>query len=124
MATMAICAISTPALPRNTTMRLSQISVQRKRSQKQFLSNTGNLEGCSSEGLVEKWRVGVSFFPSFLKKKGKSIEEVKEELIMAIKPLDRGAEATPEDQERIDQVIPFLYIWLLELLSLINLFHF
>jgi hypothetical protein len=58
--------------------------------------------GISSEVLVEKWRVGVSFIPSFLKKKGKSTEEVKEELLLTIESLDRGTEATPEDQESID----------------------
>ncbi|WOK97695.1 putative plastid-lipid-associated protein 4, chloroplastic [Canna indica] len=51
-----------------------------------------------------RWRVGVSFFPSFLKKKARSPEEIKEELLAEIAPLDRGADATPEDQERIDQI--------------------
>uniref|UniRef100_A0A7N0RH08 Plastid lipid-associated protein/fibrillin conserved domain-containing protein n=1 Tax=Kalanchoe fedtschenkoi TaxID=63787 RepID=A0A7N0RH08_KALFE len=52
---------------------------------------------------TDKWRAGVSFFPAFLKK-GKDAKELKEELLEAIAPLDRGAEATPEDQERIDQL--------------------
>lgn len=77
--------------------------------------NTGNLEAHNSEGL-EKSRIGVSSFPSFQKKE-KSREEVKEELFKAIEPLDRGAEATPEDQERVDQVILFLEIWSSVLLS-------
>ncbi|CAL9067686.1 probable plastid-lipid-associated protein 4, chloroplastic [Musa acuminata AAA Group] len=51
-----------------------------------------------------RWRAGVSFFPSFLKKKARSPEEIKEELLEAIAPLDRGADATPDDQERIDQI--------------------
>ncbi|MQL91139.1 hypothetical protein Taro_023745 [Colocasia esculenta] len=56
-------------------------------------------------GAAEKWRLGVSFFPSFLSsKKGKSSEDIKEELLEAIAPLDRGAAATEEDRERIDQI--------------------
>ncbi|KAF8411818.1 hypothetical protein HHK36_004377 [Tetracentron sinense] len=51
----------------------------------------------------DKWRTGVSFFPSFLKK-GKDATTLKEELFEAIAPLDRGADATPDDQERIDQL--------------------
>ncbi|ONK65430.1 uncharacterized protein A4U43_C07F37040 [Asparagus officinalis] len=54
---------------------------------------------------VPKWRTKVSFFPSFLKKKGKSKDEIKQELFEAIAPLDRGAEATIEDQERIEQIV-------------------
>ncbi|XP_078155371.1 putative plastid-lipid-associated protein 4, chloroplastic [Carex rostrata] len=104
MATMATCSISTPSLPRRSQRRISQVSVRTKQSQRRFLLNTGNLEARNSEGLLEKSRIGVSFFPSFLKKKGKSREDVKEELFKAIEPLDRGAEATPEDQERIDQI--------------------
>ncbi|XP_058089680.1 probable plastid-lipid-associated protein 4, chloroplastic isoform X1 [Magnolia sinica] len=52
----------------------------------------------------EKWRSRVSFFPSFLKKKGKDRETMKEELLEAISALDRGAEATPDNQERVDQI--------------------
>ncbi|KAF8365016.1 hypothetical protein HHK36_032981 [Tetracentron sinense] len=51
----------------------------------------------------DKWRTRVSFFPSFLKK-GKDATTLKEELFEAIAPLDRGADATPDDQERIDQL--------------------
>ncbi|XP_058089681.1 probable plastid-lipid-associated protein 4, chloroplastic isoform X2 [Magnolia sinica] len=56
----------------------------------------------------EKWRSRVSFFPSFLKKKGKDRETMKEELLEAISALDRGAEATPDNQERVDQRPKFL----------------
>ncbi|KAL0335197.1 UNVERIFIED_CONTAM: putative plastid-lipid-associated protein 4, chloroplastic [Sesamum radiatum] len=52
-----------------------------------------------------KWRTQVSFFTSFLgNNKTKSAEAIKEELLEAIAPLDRGAEATPEDQQKIDQI--------------------
>ncbi|KAI4318497.1 hypothetical protein MLD38_032194 [Melastoma candidum] len=54
----------------------------------------------------DRWRVGVSFFPAFLNrnKKDKDPKVIKEELLDAIGPLDRGAEATPEDQERVDAI--------------------
>ncbi|KAF9599848.1 hypothetical protein IFM89_001794 [Coptis chinensis] len=51
----------------------------------------------------EKWRAGVSFIPSFFKTK-KDVKALKEELLEAISLLDRGADATPEDQERIDKM--------------------
>lgn len=58
-----------------------------------------------------RWRAGVSsfsFLPPFLKGKGESdakkAEKLKEELLAAIAPLDRGAEATPEEKEGVEQV--------------------
>ncbi|KAG6484094.1 probable plastid-lipid-associated protein 4, chloroplastic isoform X1 [Zingiber officinale] len=60
------------------------------------------LEFSSAASL--RWRTGVSFFPSFIKKKARSREEIKEELLAEIAPIDRGAEATDEDKERIDQI--------------------
>ncbi|XVE48686.1 hypothetical protein DITRI_Ditri01bG0022300 [Diplodiscus trichospermus] len=51
----------------------------------------------------KKWRINVSFFPAFLNK-GKDAKVLKEELLEAIAPLDRGADATPEDQQRVDQL--------------------
>lgn len=59
-----------------------------------------NLSGNSAS---KKWRANVSFFPTFLNQ-GKNAEKLKEDLLEAIAPLDRGAEATPEDQQRVDQV--------------------
>ncbi|KAF6147939.1 hypothetical protein GIB67_001514 [Kingdonia uniflora] len=53
--------------------------------------------------LNTKWRTRVSFMSSFLKK-GKNSETLKEELLEAIGPLDRGADATLEDQEAVDQI--------------------
>ncbi|PON76041.1 Plastid lipid-associated protein/fibrillin conserved domain containing protein [Parasponia andersonii] len=52
----------------------------------------------------QNWRVSVSFFSSLLTKKGKDTTALKEELLEAIAPLDRGAEATPDDQQRVDQI--------------------
>jgi hypothetical protein len=46
-------------------------------------------------------------------KEGKDANTIKEELLEAIAPLDRGAEATPEDQQRIDQVAFYIYIYAL-----------
>jgi len=52
-----------------------------------------------------------SFLPSFFtgtKKKeeedAKKAARLKEELLAAIAPLDRGAEATPEDKDRVEQI--------------------
>ncbi|XP_052194455.1 probable plastid-lipid-associated protein 4, chloroplastic [Diospyros lotus] len=53
--------------------------------------------------LRHKWRTNVSFFTSFLSKP-RDAKPIKEELLEAISPLDRGADATPEDQQRIDQI--------------------
>ncbi|XP_027160441.1 probable plastid-lipid-associated protein 4, chloroplastic isoform X1 [Coffea eugenioides] len=64
---------------------------------------------CSAKSSVKaapqrlKWRTRVSFFPSFSIKDG-DIETLKQELLEAIAALDRGAEATAEDQERVDQI--------------------
>eukprot|EP00262_Sarcandra_glabra_P017393 TRINITY_DN595_c0_g1_i2.p1 TRINITY_DN595_c0_g1~~TRINITY_DN595_c0_g1_i2.p1 ORF type:complete len:268 (-),score=39.43 TRINITY_DN595_c0_g1_i2:439-1128(-) len=72
-------------------------------------NNRGSLEFGAAPNKVYidgdvKWRTRVSFFPSFLKKKGKDSSTLKDELLEAIAPLDRGAEATDEDQERVDQI--------------------
>ncbi|KAK4757513.1 hypothetical protein SAY87_018814 [Trapa incisa] len=74
-----------------------------------FPSSTSNpisphttLNGFASAS-PEKWRAKVSFFPAFLKK-GKDAQALKEELLDAIAPLDRGAEASPEDRERVDEI--------------------
>ncbi|XP_059457349.1 probable plastid-lipid-associated protein 4, chloroplastic [Corylus avellana] len=52
---------------------------------------------------TEKWRAKVSFFPAFLNK-GKDAKTLKDELLQAIAPLDRGADATAEDQQTVDQI--------------------
>ncbi|KAM0972376.1 hypothetical protein ACFX2H_019882 [Malus domestica] len=59
------------------------------------------LSSCSSSS--QKWRAKVSFFPAFLNKR-KDTQPIKDELLDAIAPLDRGADATPEDQQTIDQI--------------------
>ncbi|XVF68118.1 hypothetical protein PTKIN_Ptkin10aG0177500 [Pterospermum kingtungense] len=71
---------------------------------KPVTSNSHNyLSRTSSAASDDKWRVNVSFFPAFLNK-GKDAKVLKEELLEAIAPLDRGADATPEDQQRVDQL--------------------
>ncbi|KAJ4823281.1 hypothetical protein Tsubulata_028458 [Turnera subulata] len=57
----------------------------------------------SNPSNFDRWRAKVSFFPAFLNK-GKDAKALKEELLEAIEPLDRGADATPEDQQRVDQI--------------------
>ncbi|RAL39571.1 hypothetical protein DM860_003104 [Cuscuta australis] len=53
-----------------------------------------------------KWRTNVSFFSSFLNLySAKDVKAFKEELLEAIAPLDRGADASPEDQDQIEQVV-------------------
>ncbi|KAH9751944.1 PAP fibrillin domain-containing protein [Citrus sinensis] len=54
-----------------------------------------------NSSVSDKRRNRVSFFSGFSTKR---VESFKEELFQAIKPLDRGAEASPEDQARVDQI--------------------
>ncbi|PIA27218.1 hypothetical protein AQUCO_08200022v1 [Aquilegia coerulea] len=65
-----------------------------------FITPTLTYSGSSSN---EKWRTRVSFFPSFFKT-GKDVKTLKQQLLDAISLLDRGADATPEDQQRIDKM--------------------
>ncbi|XP_021735106.1 probable plastid-lipid-associated protein 4, chloroplastic [Chenopodium quinoa] len=54
---------------------------------------------------VKDTRTKVSFFPGFLtSRKDPKVLKLKEELLMSIEPLDMGADATPDDQQRIDQL--------------------
>jgi hypothetical protein len=50
------------------------------------------------------WRTNVSFF-QFFSAKSKDVKSLKQQLLEAIAPLDRGAVATPQDQKRVDEVI-------------------
>ncbi|XP_061980773.1 probable plastid-lipid-associated protein 4, chloroplastic isoform X5 [Populus nigra] len=49
------------------------------------------------------WRTNVSFF-QFFSAKGKDVKSLKQQLLEAIAPLDRGAVATPQDQQRVDEI--------------------
>ncbi|KAK2966635.1 hypothetical protein RJ640_002333 [Escallonia rubra] len=57
----------------------------------------------TTSAAPNKWRTNVSFFPAFLNKP-KDAKPIKDELLEAIAPLDRGADATPQDQKRVDQI--------------------
>ncbi|CAN1164589.1 Probable plastid-lipid-associated protein 4, chloroplastic [Linum perenne] len=61
-----------------------------------FLATTGNSNN--------KWRTNVSFLPAFFKSPGKDVNALKQELLQAIAPLNRGADATPDDQKIVDQI--------------------
>ncbi|KAK7412077.1 hypothetical protein VNO78_03524 [Psophocarpus tetragonolobus] len=62
-------------------------------SSPQKLNTTHLILGVAGSG---KWRNMVSFSPD--------ARSLKVELYQAIAPLDRGTEATPEDQQRVDQI--------------------
>ncbi|KAL3724126.1 hypothetical protein ACJRO7_036189 [Eucalyptus globulus] len=64
--------------------------------------NSDNLLSPNSSS-TEKWRAQVSFFPAFLSKR-KDVAALKEELLEAIARLERGAEASLEDQQGVDQI--------------------
>ncbi|XP_017970127.1 PREDICTED: probable plastid-lipid-associated protein 4, chloroplastic [Theobroma cacao] len=64
-------------------------------SKPNICNNLSSLENA----LSLKWRTRASFFS-----KGKDVRSLKDELFDAIAPLDRGAEATRDDQERVDQI--------------------
>lgn len=53
---------------------------------------------------ISKSRTNVSFFTSFLNKT-KDATSIKEELLDAISKLDRGADATTEDQQEIELIV-------------------
>ncbi|XP_047311071.1 probable plastid-lipid-associated protein 4, chloroplastic [Impatiens glandulifera] len=66
---------------------------------------TINSASSSSSSTEQRWRRNVSFFTGFLNNKSpKDANAIKEELLDAIASLDRGADAGPEDQERVDKI--------------------
>ncbi|KAK7246838.1 hypothetical protein RIF29_41708 [Crotalaria pallida] len=65
--------------------------------------NTTHIILLPSSNNSTKWRNSVSFFKGFLSRT-KDVESLKMELYETIAPLDRGAQATPDDQQRVDQV--------------------
>uniref|UniRef100_A0A2P2M646 Uncharacterized protein MANES_07G014600 n=1 Tax=Rhizophora mucronata TaxID=61149 RepID=A0A2P2M646_RHIMU len=84
---------SSSSLPKLSTVYLSTKSTINQASSKLV----------STYSSSDKWRANVSFFPAFLRK-DKDAKALKDELLDAILPLDRGAAATSEDQQRVDQV--------------------
>ncbi|XP_027359387.1 probable plastid-lipid-associated protein 4, chloroplastic [Abrus precatorius] len=99
-------ALSSPslfsALNSNTTCSVPKVSNFSSSSSSHFPIRPSNSNHSLSISQ-SKWRTKVSFFPSFLKK-GKDAKTIKEELLEAIAPLDRGAGATPQDQQTVDQI--------------------
>ncbi|XP_068649864.1 probable plastid-lipid-associated protein 4, chloroplastic [Aristolochia californica] len=80
-----------------TTVCLAKLSFSPK-------SNASDVNLRGGNQRLEKWRASVSFFPSFLQKKGKDKDALKNDLFEAIAPLDRGAEATEDDKQRVDEI--------------------
>ncbi|XP_021910094.1 probable plastid-lipid-associated protein 4, chloroplastic isoform X2 [Carica papaya] len=80
--------------PPNTTFPFSAKSTDRHKNYSILLAPLP---------AYEKWRAKVSFFPAFLNKP-KDATPLKQELLEAIAPLDRGAIASPDDQLRVDQI--------------------
>ncbi|XP_058771783.1 probable plastid-lipid-associated protein 4, chloroplastic [Vicia villosa] len=72
--------------------------------QSQF--NTTHFKSPPSIANSKKWRNTVSFFQDFLTggNKERDIQSLKDELYETIAPLERGAEASPEDQQRVDKI--------------------
>ncbi|MED6119524.1 hypothetical protein PIB30_012715 [Stylosanthes scabra] len=73
-----------------------------------FSSSPQKLSSSSSTYITlsdsGKWRNKVSFLQGFLSRGKRDVESLKEELFDTIEPLDRGAEASAEDQQRVDQI--------------------
>ncbi|XP_058760943.1 probable plastid-lipid-associated protein 4, chloroplastic isoform X2 [Vicia villosa] len=68
--------------------------------------NTTHFKSPPSISNSKKWRNKVSFFQDFLTggNKERDIQSLKDELYETIAPLERGAEATSEDQQRVDKI--------------------
>ncbi|CAI9764507.1 unnamed protein product [Fraxinus pennsylvanica] len=108
---MALSALSPPppslttysasaSLPELFHSTVSNLSFPPTRYPNNVSTNTST----NSRPDYSKWRTHVSFFPAFFNNKTKNAESIKLQLLEAIAPLDRGAEATPEDQQRVDQI--------------------
>ncbi|KAK4438272.1 putative plastid-lipid-associated protein 4, chloroplastic [Sesamum alatum] len=108
---MALSTLSPPPLPSLTAQSSSLPKLLPSVAAVSFPANPHNYCLSTTSAATpppaaqHKWRTHVSFFTSFLgNNKTKSADAIKEELLEAIAPLDRGAEATPEEQQKIDQI--------------------
>ncbi|KAG8364084.1 hypothetical protein BUALT_Bualt19G0089500 [Buddleja alternifolia] len=107
---MALSALSPPPPPSFTTTTTTTSKLLHPTATVSPRININN--NCLSAAAATlapaaqcKWRTHVSFFSGLLSNnKTKNAEVIKEELLEAIAPLDRGAEASPEDQQTIDQI--------------------
>ncbi|KAJ0800805.1 putative plastid-lipid-associated protein [Helianthus annuus] len=61
---------------------------------------SSNNYGTENKKKTRLWRSGVSFLQLFSTKS----ESIKQELLEVIAPLDRGTDATAEQQQRVDQM--------------------
>lgn len=96
-------SFNSPNLPiENTLNPLLLSSYRRPNPSSVHLHRINNKKPLQYPGN-EDWRISVSFFPSFFTRT-KDSESLKEELLEAIAPLDRGAEASDDDKDRIDQI--------------------
>ncbi|KAK4491241.1 hypothetical protein RD792_001975 [Penstemon davidsonii] len=102
---MALSTLSPPPLPPSFTIQSSS-AANLLHPTASFPFRNNRLSTTTLTPTVEhKWKTQVSFFTDFLSNnKTKNAEAIKEELLEAIAPLDRGAEATPQDQQYIDQL--------------------
>ena len=116
---MALSSITfSKSFPANDSIRLHPISLPYQSSNLQcpikptFQNHSNKLlfsDICSRSSTKTK----VSFFPAFFTKT-QDAKALKLELLEAIEPLDRGADASPEDQQRIDQVCSY-FCWIFPL---------
>ncbi|XP_057803627.1 probable plastid-lipid-associated protein 4, chloroplastic isoform X1 [Salvia miltiorrhiza] len=100
---MALSTLSPPFTTHSTSSFLPNLHPS---AAVPFPANYHN-SSLSTPAAVHKWRANVSFFTGLLNNnnKAKNAEAIKQELLEAIEPLDRGAEATPQDQKLIDQIV-------------------
>ncbi|CAO2812936.1 unnamed protein product [Amaranthus hypochondriacus] len=108
---MALSSITfSKSFPTNDSIRLHPISLPSQSSNLQYpikptSQNHSNppffSDQCSRRSST---KTHVSFFPAFFTKT-QDAKALKLELLEAIEPLDRGADASPEDQQRIDQLV-------------------
>ncbi|CAI9769248.1 unnamed protein product [Fraxinus pennsylvanica] len=103
---MAALSFSTsPAVLHNSASRAPPAAKITPKSVPYLPSTFENSKFIDTNKILEaqswKWRIGFSLLPYF---SIKDRESLKKELLEAIDPLDRGAAASPEDQQRIDQI--------------------
>ncbi|KAL9243981.1 hypothetical protein vseg_017806 [Gypsophila vaccaria] len=96
--TTTITSVHSHSLPSYTPSTLHFLSS--KPFQKPLLFTADH---CSNN-RSDVFKTRVSFLPAFFTNKSKNAGVIKEELLEAIVPLDRGAAASPDDQLRIDQL--------------------
>ncbi|EEF33765.1 conserved hypothetical protein [Ricinus communis] len=80
--------------PPQTTLSFKSLSLTPKPNTHIEISSNDKEKRYVDIAASWKWRTRVD------------VKSLKKELFEAITPLDRGAEATPKDQERVDEVRP------------------